>query len=129
MSRTCVIIAHKLMTPKRHASLKTLTTPKLLERRNRLANRVPDLEATLHGALLTQRRRCGNPGCRCARGELHGPYVYLSARVGRRTRLLYIPAALATAVRDRVRLTTQLEETLAAISAINLELLARGALD
>jgi hypothetical protein len=55
--------------------------------------------------------------------------VYLSARVGQRTRLLYIPAALATAVRRRVSLTTQLEETLAAISAINLELLARGALD
>jgi hypothetical protein len=78
---------------------------------------------------LSQRRRCGNPGCRCARGELHGPYIYLSARVGRRSRLLYIPAVLATAVRHRVRLTKQFEETLAAISAVNLELLARGALD
>src|SRR5258708_1569877 len=107
------------MNPKRHVRLKTLTIPKLRERRDRLADRVPDLEATLQGALLTQRRRCGNPGCRCARGELHGPYVYLSARVGRRTRLLYIPAALATAVRRRVSLTKQLEETLAAISAIN----------
>jgi hypothetical protein len=117
------------MPPDHRANLKALTIPKLRERRRRLADRVPDLEAALQGALLTQRRRCGNPGCRCARGELHGPYVYLSARVGRRTRLLYVPAALATAVRRRVRRTKQLEETLAAISAINLELLARGALD
>lgn len=117
------------MNSKRHINLKTTTIAKLQKRRTRLADRVPDLKATLQGALLTQRRRCGNPGCRCARGELHGPYVYLSARVGRRTRLLYIPAALATSVRRRVSLTRQLEETLAAISAINLELLARGALD
>lgn len=117
-----------MKSPQR-VNLTALTIPKLRERRSRLADRVPDLAATLQGALLTQRRRCGNPGCRCARGEWHGPYVYLSARLGRRTRLLYIPAALATAVRRRVRLTKQLEETLAAISAINLELLARGALD
>lgn len=117
------------MKSQSRVNLKVLTIAKLRERRKRLANRVPDLKATLQGALLTQRRRCGNPGCRCARGELHGPYVYLSARVGRRTRLLYIPAALATSVRRRVSLTKQLEEILAAISAINLELLARGALD
>jgi hypothetical protein len=36
---------------------------------------------------------------------------------------------LAAAVRHRVRLTKQFEETLAAISTVNLELLARGALD
>lgn len=124
-----MIMAHKLMISRRRVNWQTLTIPQLRARRTRLAGRVPDLKATLQGALLTQRRRCGNPGCRCARGELHGPYVYLSARVGRRTRLLYIPAALATAVRRRVSLTKQLEETLAAISAINLELLARGALD
>jgi hypothetical protein len=117
------------MSSRRQIKLQTLTIPQLRARRNRLAGEVPDLKATLQGALLSQRRRCGNPGCRCARGELHGPYIYLSARVGRRTRLLYIPAVLATAVRHRISLTKQLEETLAAISAVNLELLARGALD
>jgi hypothetical protein len=124
-----MIIAHKQLGSRRQIKLQTLTIPQLRARRNRLAGEVPDLKATLQGALLSQRRRCGNPGCRCARGELHGPYIYLSARVGRRTRLLYIPAVLATAVRHRVSLTKQLEETLAAISAVNLELLARGALD
>jgi hypothetical protein len=113
----------------RQVDLQTLTTPQLRARRDRLASQVPDLNEMLQGALLTQRRRCGNPGCRCARGELHGPYTYLSARAGQRTRLLYIPAVLASAVRRRVRLTKQFEETLAAISAVNLELLAREALD
>jgi hypothetical protein len=124
-----MIIAHKQMKLRRQTKLQALTIPQLLARRDRLASQVPDLKATLQGALLTQRRRCGNPGCRCARGKLHGPYIYLSARVARRTRLLYIPAVLAAAVRDRVSLTKQFEATLAAISAVNLELLARGALD
>ena len=29
------------------------------------------------GAVCAQWVRCGRPGCRCARGELHGPYHYL----------------------------------------------------
>ncbi len=82
----------------------------------------------MHGALVIQHRRCGKPGCRCARGELHGPYVFLTVRRGTGRRLLYIPAALAAAVRRRVMLTARIEATLAEISAINLELLTRGEL-
>ncbi len=82
----------------------------------------------MQGALVIQRRRCGKPGCRCARGELHGPYVFLSVRRGAGRRLLYVPAALAAAVRHRVTLTARIAATLAEISAINLELLRRGEL-
>jgi hypothetical protein len=32
------------------------------------------------GVLCRQWVRCGRPGCRCARGELHGPYWYLFRR-------------------------------------------------
>ncbi len=32
--------------------------------------------ATLVGAACAQYKRCGKPGCKCARGELHGPYFY-----------------------------------------------------
>jgi hypothetical protein len=109
-------------------SLQKLSTGQLRMRRARLARSLPTLEAVLHGALVIQRRRCGKPGCRCTRGELHGPYVFLTVRrrVGRR--LLYIPAALAAAVRRRVTLTARIEVMLAEISAINLELLTRGEL-
>lgn len=30
----------------------------------------------LSGSLLRQWVRCGKPSCRCARGDLHGPYWY-----------------------------------------------------
>ncbi len=86
-------------------------------------------EPGLAGSLQTQSRRCGKEGCRCTRGELHGPYTYLSVRAGRRSRLLYIPAELAEEVDRRVELTDKIQAALAEISAINLELLSRGKLD
>jgi len=88
-----------------------------------------DPESRLEGSLVSQMRRCGKEGCRCAQGELHGPYVYLSISRGSDRRLLYVPADLAEVVRYHVDLTEQIEVSLAAISAINLELLARRQLD
>jgi hypothetical protein len=56
--------------------------------------------------------------------------MYLSVgRATGRARLLYVPAALAEAVRRRVELTETTEAALAEISAINLELLARRELE
>ena len=106
-----------------------LTVRQLRARRARLVRRLPDLEATLYGSLQRQTRRCGEPGCRCATGEPHGPYLYLAVRVGGRTRMLYVPAAAADTIERHVAMTGRIEATLADISAINRELLARGALD
>ena len=36
---------------------------------------LPQMES-LPGSLHLEMKRCGRPSCRCARGELHGPYVY-----------------------------------------------------
>jgi hypothetical protein len=74
-------------------------------------------------------RRCGKAGCGCAAGQLHGPYVYLSRRTDERTGLLYVPGEMVEDVTRRVEITGRIEATLAEISAINLELLARGELD
>ena len=106
-----------------------LTLRQLRSRRSHLVQQLPDLQATLYGSLQRQTRRCGEPGCRCARGEPHGPYLYLAVRVGRRTRMLYVPASAATTIERHVAMTGRIEATLADISAINRELLARGALD
>jgi hypothetical protein len=109
--------------------LSTLTVRQLRARRQRLATAIADPESSLEGSLVSQMRRCGKEGCRCAQGELHGPYVYLSISRGSDRRLLYVPADLAEVVHHHVDLTEQIEATLAAISAINLELLARRQLD
>jgi hypothetical protein len=109
--------------------LSSLSVRQLRARRRRLSAALADPGASLKGSLVSQMRRCGKEGCRCAQGELHGPYVYLSISRGSDRRLLYVPAELAEVVRHHLALTEQIGATLAAISAINLELLARRQLD
>ena len=87
--------------------------------------RLGDAEQLLAGSLVEQTRRCGKAGCRCAEGELHGPYVYFAPRTAGRGRLRYVPAALIEVVRRCVHTGTEVEAVVAEISAINAELLAR----
>src|SRR5580658_8098970 len=102
-----------------------LSVRRLRARRRRIAAQIPDLETVIAGSLQNQRRRCGKEGCRCTRGELHGPYLYLSVA----GRMVYVPAALAGAVRSRLEVSARLRAVLEEISAVNLELLARRELD
>lgn len=105
--------------------LAALSTAELRSRRDRLVAGLPQAAAFLAGSLVEQRRRCGKEGCRCARGELHGPYAYLSVA----GRMVYVPAVLADAVRAHLETSGQLQAALEEISAVNLELLARRELD
>jgi hypothetical protein len=106
-----------------------MTVGQLRARRQRLAHSLPDVEGVIAGSVVDQGRRCGKEGCRCASGELHGPYTYVVLpRSAGRTRTIYVPAAAAEAVREGAAVSTQVREALEEISAINIELLARGAL-
>ncbi len=105
-----------------------LTDRQLLTRRRRFAGAVMRLEATLPGALAHQGRRCSSVGCRCRRGELHGPYAYLTLYTGGRNRTLYVPAALEAVVAVHVGITHANEAALSEIAQINVELLRRRAL-
>jgi hypothetical protein len=113
----------------RDAGLGRLTSAQLRTRRRRLAARLSDPTVMLSGSLVSQTRRCGKPGCRCADGDGHGPYTYLSARTGGSARLRYVPAAEVSAVRRRLQRTAVFEALLEQICAINAELLARRELD
>ena len=42
------------------------------------------------GSFYLQKRRCGKPNCRCARGQLHGSYV-LTRSEGGKDRLYTVP--------------------------------------
>ena len=109
--------------------LSGLSVRRLLARRRRLAAGLSDVERTLRGVVLREGRRCSSEGCRCRRGELHGPYTYLAVYVDGRSRTIYVPAAAQPAAAAHVELTRRNEALLAEISQINLELLRRRALE
>ena len=111
------------------SGLGELSVRQLQARRRRLAAGVADLEQTLRGVLLSRERRCSSEGCHCRRGELHGPYAYLSVYEQGRSRTIYVPAAVEPAVVGRVAVTQRNEALLSEIAQINLELLRRRALE
>jgi hypothetical protein len=110
---------------KKDLGLGGVTTRALRARRARLVRSVPDLAGFMAGSLVEQHRKCGKEGCRCAQGQPHGPYGYVSVA----GRLVYVPAGLAEVVRDRLEVSARLQAVLEEISAINLELLSRKELD
>ena len=109
--------------------LSELSVRKLLARRRRLAAGLSEPERTLRGVLLREGRRCSSEGCRCRRGELHGPYSYLAVYAGGRGRTVYVPRTVQAVCEAHVEITRRNEALLAEISQINLELLRRRALE
>src|SRR5437763_8781343 len=106
-----------------------LSVRQLLARRRRLAAGLSEPERTLRGVLLSEGRRCSSEGCRCRRGELHGPYSYLAAYAEGRSRTIYVPAGAVAVCEAHVDVTQRNEALLAEVSQINLELLRRRALE
>ena len=45
------------------------------------------------GSLYSTYKKCGNKNCRCAKGELHGPFNYISKRVDGKTILTFVRKA------------------------------------
>jgi uncharacterized protein DUF6788 len=108
--------------------LREFTERQLRTRRRRLAASVGRVELTLPGSLVRQGRRCSSSGCRCRRGELHGPYLYLALYLGGRSRTVYVPGAAEAAVVEHVSVTDANAGALEEIARINVELLRRRAL-
>jgi hypothetical protein len=65
---------------------------------NNFGDLLPKIEA-LPGSLQMERKVCGRRACRCAHGELHGPYLYRRWREGGRQRRQYIKPGDAETVR------------------------------
>ena len=102
------------------------TTAVLKRRRRQLLRKLPPLDSVLRGSLIERYKRCGNPNCRCAHGQGHGPKYYLSVSYpGSSPRMDYVPQADYEAVNESLANYTQIREILEQISEINHELLRR----
>ena len=47
----------------------------------------------ISGSIYVTYKKCGNKNCRCAKGELHGPFNYISKRVDGKTILTFVRKA------------------------------------
>lgn len=76
----------------------------------------------MKGSVYELRRRCGKPGCKCARGELHARMV-VSASEGGKTRLQVIPRGFLVEVQGKVRRYQELRRVRVRLGEIYREML------
>jgi hypothetical protein len=111
---------------KASSGLKRLSELALRQRRHGLAQQLPPATEILRGSLVERYVTCGNPSCKCAKGERHGPMWYLTVTLGRgRTTGGIIPNDQVDEVRAWIENYRKLKEQLEKISEINRELLRR----
>ena len=67
------------------ASLKT--------QREKILHYLLNAHEMVDGSIYTVYKKCGNKNCRCTKGSLHGPFKYLSKKIGGVTKLTFIRRA------------------------------------
>jgi len=98
----------------------------LRKRRRSLAELLPPVTEILRGSLVERYVTCGNPSCKCTRGERHGPMWYLSVTLGPgRTTGGIVSEEKVAEVRAWIENYHKLKDHIEKISEINRELLRR----
>ena len=87
--------------------------------RSRLAKLVHE-EPLVHGTLSRRCVTCGNPRCRCARGERHAA-LYLVYRREGRVHQVFVPPSLAARVRQWVAADHTVRRLLEEVSRLSVE--------
>ncbi|MBT9171270.1 MAG: hypothetical protein DDT18_01642 [Actinobacteria bacterium] len=78
----------------------------------------------LKGSLVQKYKACNKPGCRCTRGELHGPFCYLSVSQGGKTRMIFIKKQHWLRAKELSTNYRQWRKKRATIAQINKQILA-----
>ena len=97
---------------------------RLALRRQKLFQQLCGLGPILRASLIQRFTQSGRTGCKCMRGDKHGPAYYLTVSYAKgRTRQVYVPKDLLPLAERWVRNYHQALTVLEAISSINLELI------
>ena len=99
---------------------------KLKRRRRALQKRMAALGPLMRGSVVELDGTCGNPNCRCARGEKHRKY-YFSMSVKGKTKIIYLGKSREPIAQQYSENYKMLLEIVEEMSRINMELLKAGA--
>jgi len=107
-------------------NLSRLSVLALRKRREGLTKVLPPLSEIMRGSLMERYLTCGNPDCKCARGERHGPVWYLSVTLDQSHRSgCTVTSDQVEQVRHWIENYHRVKENLEKISDINRELMRR----
>lgn len=120
------LVYHSYSQVYEREDLSKLPTLALRRRREGLTKLLPPLGEILRGSLRERYLTCGNPNCKCTRGERHGPIWYLSVTLDQSHRTgCTVPVDQLEQVRSWIDNYQRTKDSLEKISDINRELLRR----
>ncbi len=73
-----------------------------------------------HASLVSMARKCGKKNCKCVKGEKHVS-LYLSTRVGKARKMIYVPPQLEAEARALVENFRAVEELIEKVSQASLK--------
>jgi hypothetical protein len=77
-------------------------------------------ERIIRAGIVKMTRKCGKVNCRCAEGKGHVSY-YLSMRVGKERKMVYVPRIMATKVRQWVASYKEINKAMDQLSNFSLQ--------
>jgi hypothetical protein len=87
-----------------------------------LHERLSTLGPLMRGTVVLLGSTCGNPRCRCARGEKH-PQYYFSVNIDRKTKTMYLRKEIRRKAEEYVTNYKQLWDIVEEMTLLNFELL------
>lgn len=78
----------------------------------------------LHGSLVRMARTCGNPGCRCNRGEKHVSW-YLTVTQKGKQRMIYLPQGWEPKIRGWIKRYQEIRRALEELSELHWQRIQR----
>jgi len=102
-------------------------TARLIEKRQRLLQKMANLSLVVHGSYLERFSTCARKNCQCHRGKKHGPRSYVVLYRDARQRQVYVPQEQRTTIQKGLRQYQQLLDLVRQITDINLTLMRTGA--
>lgn len=94
----------------------------LQKRRDAKLRKLADIGPVLEGSLAQIGVKCGNPNCRCARGQKHRSHI-LKRDVRGKTQSLYVPVDMVEDARKWVEEYRRVRALLREISELNREII------
>ena len=97
---------------------------RIYERRKKVEQHLPEASQVIRASLIERYTVCGKPTCRCSKGNLHGPYYYLSITYPKgKKEMVYVSTSQKKKVEEFIANYQRYKKGLEEISRINIELI------
>jgi hypothetical protein len=114
--------ANKHTSYHREVTMEKKTISDMRRKIRRLHQKLSTLGPLMRGTVVLLGSTCGNPRCKCARGEKH-PQYYFSVNIDRRTKTMYLRKEMKSKAEEYVKNYKLLWHIVEEMTLLNFELL------